>query len=108
MKGAGMATYYFPKRDYADADAVIAALIAGRIELTDGMDDDQAEEAYSEILDEAGPVRVADQEFDPSRILQELDPTAFRAMVLDWLDAEYVDVEDTAWEAVDPFRGLDG
>jgi len=36
-----------------------------------------ASEMYDEILDQDGPVTVAGIQFDPSRILREMDPIAY-------------------------------
>jgi hypothetical protein len=45
------------------------------------------ETAFAESLDESGGVNVAGLTFMPSRIWQELDPTAFRCGVNDHADA---------------------
>ena len=51
----------------------------------------QAEEAFDQLLDDDGPVRVASFEFWPSRILKELDPIAYRVCLMDSLDACGID-----------------
>lgn len=51
---------------------------------------------YDEALDEVyGAVKVAACEYETSRALKELDPTAYRCGFSDWLDAE---VGCTLWE----------
>ena len=47
---------------------------------------------YSDWIDELrGPVKIAGITFQPSRILQELDPTAYRCGFNNYLDAEELD-----------------
>lgn len=46
------------------------------------------EAAYDEYLDEIYPeVEIAGVTFSPSRILAEVDPTAYRCGFSDWVDA---------------------
>jgi hypothetical protein len=53
----------------------------------------QAEEMYDEWLDGGwGPVEVAGMEFDPSRIIRELDPIAYSIGMREWLDNEGLEV----------------
>ena len=47
----------------------------------------EAEERYDELLDDEGPVYVAGMAFSPSRILKELDQTAYDCGLADFLDA---------------------
>lgn len=42
------------------------------------------EESLAELLDCEGPVEVAGMTFDPSRIVQEVDPIAWRTMLSDY------------------------
>jgi hypothetical protein len=44
------------------------------------------EEQYDEMLDEQGPVNVCGMQFDPSRILKELDPIAYNCGLSDMQD----------------------
>jgi len=53
-----------------------------------------AEERYDSLLDDDGAVEVAGLPFDPSRILRELDPTAYRCGLLDFIDGEGWDSDD--------------
>lgn len=50
------------------------------------------EEQYKEALDSEGTVKVCGMEFEPSRILEELDPIAYRCGLLDFVDT--IDIED--------------
>lgn len=51
-------------------------------------------DAYDEALDSYGTVSVLGLEFDPSRIIKELDPTAYRCGYNDWKDSDQRDLED--------------
>lgn len=46
------------------------------------------EEQYREMLNEEGDVKVCGMTFSPSRILEELDPTAFRCGFNDFQEYE--------------------
>lgn len=49
----------------------------------------ELEQRYCDFLDEVyGTVKIAGYEYDTSRALAELDPTAFRCGFSDWLDSE--------------------
>lgn len=50
------------------------------------IDVDDQEGAYKESLDCEGPVSVAGMKFDASRIIEELDPTAYRCGLVDYVD----------------------
>lgn len=50
------------------------------------LDNDDYEESYKESLDSEGPVNVAGMQFDASRIIEELDPTAYRCGLVDYVD----------------------
>jgi len=48
-----------------------------------------ADTAYDDMLDEvSGPVRIGSLEYSASRVLAEIDPTAYRCGFSNWLDAE--------------------
>ena len=52
-------------------------------------------ERYDEMLDELyTPYNIGVLEFAPSRVLKELDPTAYRTGFNDWLDSEDIELED--------------
>lgn len=50
--------------------------------------------AYNESLDSGGTVTVVGMEFYPSRIIEELDPVAYRCGYNDWVDSYQCDLED--------------
>ena len=59
-----------------------------------GLDDNMAltradaESMHDEALDEAhGPVRIGALEYQPSRVLREVDPVAYRESVADYIDS---------------------
>ena len=59
-----------------------------------GLDEDmaltraEAESLHDEALDEAhGPVRIGELEYGPSRVLQDVDPVAYRESVADYIDS---------------------
>jgi hypothetical protein len=52
------------------------------------IDENEAESLYRDLLDELYPVEIAGMAFCASRILEELDPTAFNCGLADWLDGE--------------------
>lgn len=62
------------------------------MDVTNGEIDDY--DAYDESLDSEGTVTVAGMEYDPSRIIKELDPTAYRCGYNDWVDSDQSALED--------------
>jgi hypothetical protein len=58
------------------------------------MTENEAYEMLDSMLDQAGPVTIAGLEFDPSRILRECDPIAYRCMFFDYMDAQGIDTDD--------------
>lgn len=53
------------------------------------LDESDLHERYNDMLDECNPVVcVGSQEFNPSHVLKECDPTGWRCGFADWLDAE--------------------
>jgi predicted nucleic acid-binding Zn-ribbon protein len=50
------------------------------------------EDEYCEALDCEGPVSVCGFEFNPSDILKEMDPTAYRCGLVDYVDS--IDIND--------------
>ena len=50
------------------------------------LDPDDYEESYKESLDSEGPVNVAGMTFEAHRIIEELDPTAYRCGLVDYVD----------------------
>ena len=70
------------------------------------LDPNDFEEQYCEMLDSEGTVDVWGMKFDPSRILKELDPTAFNCGLGDYVDSldndaskEYKDIQERLEEA---------
>lgn len=63
----------------------------------------EALDAYDEALDEAYPdLTIAGMEYQTSRVLKEVDPTAYRVGFSDWTDAEGIDTDSlTGWDEVD-------
>lgn len=51
------------------------------------------EEMVDEILDSEGPVKIGNLTFDRSYIVLHLDPTAYRAMVLEMADSQIEDLQ---------------
>ena len=66
------------------AEAVAALGLDGDMVLTRA----DAESLHDEALDEAhGPVRIGALEYQPSRVLREVDPVAYRESVADYIDS---------------------
>ncbi len=51
------------------------------------IDPDDFETEFDDLLNESGPVRIAGLEFDQAYALKELDPTAYRCGLLDYIDS---------------------
>jgi molecular chaperone GrpE (heat shock protein) len=65
------------------------------------IDQDEFEEQYCEMLDCEGPVKVAGLTFEASAIIREMDPTAYRCGLVDYVDSinksevkEYQELEE--------------
>jgi len=52
------------------------------------IDEQKLYDLYDEMLDCEGTVKVGGLDFYPSRIIEELDPIAYRCGYSDWLDAQ--------------------
>ena len=57
------------------------------------LDPDDYEDQFDDMLDESGTVEAGGYSFYPSRILEELDPVAYRCGLNDFVDS--LDVEDS-------------
>jgi hypothetical protein len=65
------------------------------IETMEELDVEDFTDELDEFLDESQPeIEVAGFTFSPSRILKELDPIAYRAMLLDYVDEKAQDSYD--------------
>lgn len=51
------------------------------------VDVDEYEESYCDCMDSEGPVTVCGLTFDPSKIIRELDPIAYRCGLVDYVDS---------------------
>jgi len=52
------------------------------------------EQSFRDMIDECqGPVCIGSIEFVPSRVLEELDPIAFRCGMSDYMDSEHVEID---------------
>lgn len=59
------------------------------IETGEGITDYELHRRYDEMLDETvEPWCIGDMYYDPSRVLKEVDPIAYRVGFSDWLDSE--------------------
>lgn len=52
-----------------------------------GVDIDEYEEQYNESLDELGDLTIGHLSYSPSHVLREIDPTAYRAGLIDYVDS---------------------
>lgn len=50
------------------------------------IDPDDFENEYCEMLNEGGPVKVAGLTFEADQIIRDLDPTAYRCGLVDYVD----------------------
>ena len=48
------------------------------------IDEQDAEKQFNEMLDESYPIEMMGIHFDASRVLKEIDPTAYRCTFNDW------------------------
>lgn len=60
-------------QDYDDADGQVIS-------------EDAAEEMFREALDEQGPIRIGECDYDVSRVLEAVDPIAYRCGLNDFID----------------------
>lgn len=59
----------------------------------------EAMESFDDSINESwGEVRLAGLTFQPSEILRELDPIAYRTYLLDYLDSEGIDSDSLTGE----------
>lgn len=59
------------------------------------LSESEAENLYRDVIDETeGAIKICGMSFTASRIVEELDPTAFRCGMTDYLDGDYEEFED--------------
>lgn len=58
------------------------------------MTESEAYQMYDDFIDESGPIVIMGLEFDPSRVLKEIDPTAYRVYFNDFMDGSGIDTDD--------------
>jgi len=64
------------------------------------IDNDEHEDAYCDMLDEISTVEIGSLTYNPSTVLREVDPTAYRCGLNDYVDS--IDIEDTDdWKDLD-------
>jgi hypothetical protein len=72
-------------------EEVLLERIAEELE---GVNDQDLHDRYDEMLDECNPtVRICGMEYSPSRVLREIDPTAYNCGFNDYVDAEGYDTD---------------
>jgi hypothetical protein len=70
------------------------------------------ERQYNEMLDEVhGEAKIAGYEYQTSRALKQIDPTAYRCGFADWLDAEcgegrFFELPTGDYTDIDPSEGV--
>ena len=64
------------------------------------LDPDDYENQFDELLDESGTVEAGGFYFYPSRILKELDPTAYRCGLNDYADSVFDVTENDDYKAL--------
>lgn len=64
-----------------------------QIDMITGISESEAEKRYAEFLDEAfGIVDIAGMFYSTGRLLKSVDPIAYRCGMLEWADAEGLEV----------------
>jgi hypothetical protein len=71
------------------------------------IDPDEFEDSYCEALDCEGSVTVCGIEFEPSNILREMDPTAYRCGLVDYVDGIELTEDDKYNELVEELEELE-
>lgn len=62
----------------------------------------KAETLYNTFIDECNPtIKIFGVEYLPSRALKELDPTAYKCGLNDWLDAENLTTDESEADDTD-------
>jgi hypothetical protein len=58
------------------------------------LENNENTDEYDEMLDESGPVVVCGSAFNPSRIIKEMDPIAYRCGMNDYNDNAITEIND--------------
>lgn len=58
------------------------------------MTEKEAHDKYNNWLNTASPIFIANIEFEPARVMRELDLIAYQCAFNDWCDAEEIDTDD--------------
>lgn len=83
----------YPQEDDVE-DAMIASYEEEEDETSNTISERDAHQRFDEFLDEIhGTVLCGQLEWDMSRVLKEMDPTAYRCGLNDWLDSEGLELE---------------
>ena len=58
------------------------------------MTESEAYQMYDDFIDESGPIDIMGLKYYPSRVLKEIDPTAYRVYFNDFMDGSDIDTDD--------------
>ena len=62
----------------------------------------EAEALYAELIDECHPtIKIFGMEYAPSRVLKQIDATAYKCSFNDWLDAENLTTDESEADGTD-------
>ena len=70
------------------------------------LDPDDYTDLYDEALNEGGPVRIGGLTFDPADIVKEMDPTAYRCGLNDFVDSMELEDSDEYREMLEQLEEL--
>jgi len=70
------------------------------------IDPEDYEEQYRESLNEFGEVQIGNMSFEPARVVEELDPIAYRCGLNDYVDGLDVEDDPKYQELVEELEGL--
>ena len=59
---------------------------------------EQAENSFDDMLDETNEIEIMGMSYSASRVLKDHDPTAYRCMLMDYIDGEGIDSDDLTGE----------
>ena len=79
----------------ANLDSLVEAEIEAQVEAID-------EEEYDQMLDDCyPPCEIGNMTFEPSDVLKECDPTAYRCGMVDYADSRREDFEDDVRDLIE-------